>query len=161
MQEQTFADAVELTHSSCAQALLIPNRIRTLLLTSTHSGSRFTLPSWKAASMFLRLSSGTVRTPAAQIELVTNTLFPEAWLEEEVREEGEFKGKKRREQVEAVRLWIFRTCSRHRFGADPDSHPLAGLLAALQHRSSPNAARPTWTDGGRPVRRSSSLSLFP
>lgn len=82
------------------------------------SGSRFTLPSWKAASMFLRLSSGTVRTPAAQISLVTATLFPEAYLETEVHEEGEYKGKKRREQVQAVR-W----CSSSVTGTT--AHPLA------------------------------------
>ncbi|GAA6055715.1 hypothetical protein JCM3770_001034 [Rhodotorula araucariae] len=82
-------------------AFLNPTRIRTLLLTSTKSGARFDFPSWRATSMFLRLSSGTVRTPAAQVSLVTNTLFPESFLEEEVLQEGEFKGKKRRELIEA------------------------------------------------------------
>ncbi|TNY21572.1 Alpha/Beta hydrolase protein [Rhodotorula diobovata] len=112
-------------------ALLIPERIRTLLLTSTMSGSRFTLPSWKAASMFLRLSSGTVRTPAAQISLVTATLFPEAYLETEVHEEGEYKGKKRREQVQADFL------RRYHIGRRQSARGQLGQMAAvMKHRVS-------------------------
>ncbi|KPV73041.1 uncharacterized protein RHOBADRAFT_55281 [Rhodotorula graminis WP1] len=112
-------------------ALLIPTRIRTLLLTSTQSGSRFTLPPWKAASMFLRLSSGTVRTPAAQIELVTNTLFPEAWLDEVVHEEGEFKGKTRRDQVEADFL------RRYHIGRRQTPRGQLGqMVAVMKHRVS-------------------------
>ncbi|BGP43815.1 hypothetical protein JCM10450v2_008013 [Rhodotorula kratochvilovae] len=112
-------------------AFLIPTRIRTLLLTSTKSGSRFDLPSWRAASMFLRLSSGTVRTPAAQIDLITNTLFPESFLEEEVQEDGEYKGRKRRELVEADFL------RRYHIGRRQSASGQLGQMAAvLKHRMS-------------------------
>ncbi|BGP58434.1 hypothetical protein JCM8202v2_006103 [Rhodotorula sphaerocarpa] len=88
-------------------ALLIPRRIRALLLTSTRSGSRTDWPSYRALNMFVRLTSGTVRTPERQIRLVVETLFPQAYLDQVIRpedgEDPEWVGKTQRERVEAVR----------------------------------------------------------
>ncbi|GJN94127.1 hypothetical protein Rhopal_007201-T1 [Rhodotorula paludigena] len=106
-------------------ALLIPTRIRTLLLTSTKSGSRFERPSWKTTSMFGRLSLGLAKTPEEQVRLVTDTLFPPAFLNETVEEEGEFKGKKRREQVEADFL------RRYRIGRRQTPAGQAGQMRAV------------------------------
>lgn len=53
--------------------------------------------------MFGRLTTGLAKTPEAQVRLVAETLFPEEWLNGVVEEEGEWKGKTRREMVEVVR----------------------------------------------------------
>ncbi|KAG0660003.1 hypothetical protein C6P46_004804 [Rhodotorula mucilaginosa] len=82
-------------------ALLIPERIHALLLTSTRSGSKTDLPSYAALNMFARLTSGTVRSPEKQIRLVVNTLYPQAYLDEIVQAEGEWKGKTQRDRIEA------------------------------------------------------------
>lgn len=52
--------------------------------------------------MFARLTSGTVRSPEKQIRLVVNTMYPQAYLDEIVHSEGEWKGKTQRERIEAV-----------------------------------------------------------
>lgn len=52
--------------------------------------------------MFARLTSGTVRSPEKQIRLVVNTLYPQAYLDEIVQAEGEWKGKTQRDRIEAV-----------------------------------------------------------
>lgn len=53
--------------------------------------------------MFGRLTTGLAKTPEEQVRLVANTLFPEEWLKGIVEEDGEWKGKTRREMIEAVR----------------------------------------------------------
>lgn len=63
------------------QAQIIPERISSLLLTSTHSGQGFRLPSSKATHMFIRLTTGTVWTPEQGIALVVDSLFPPSYLD--------------------------------------------------------------------------------
>jgi hypothetical protein len=95
---------VEPDHLSPSQALLIPKHIHTLLLTSTSAGSSYLpdIPSYASFRMFGLLTSGMVKTPEAQMALVAETLFPKDYLDQIVEEEGEWKGKTRREMVEAV-----------------------------------------------------------
>lgn len=91
------------------QALLIPRHINTLLLTSTKAGSSTLpdIPSYASLRMFGLLTSGMIKTPQDQVALVAETLFPKDFLDETLDEaEGgdKWKGKKRREMVEAVSL---------------------------------------------------------
>lgn len=94
--------------SSRYQALLIPQQIRTLLLTSTKAGSSSLpdIPSYASLRMFGLLTTGMVKTPEDQVALVAETLFPKEYLDEVIEEEGERKGKKRREMVEAVSAFV-------------------------------------------------------
>jgi len=91
------------------QALLIPQHINTLLLTSTKAGSSTLpdIPSYASLRMFGLLTSGMIKTPQDQVALVAETLFPESYLDQVIDEvEGgeRWKGRKRREMVEAVSL---------------------------------------------------------
>ncbi|BGO95986.1 hypothetical protein NBRC10512_005429 [Rhodotorula toruloides] len=113
-------------------ALLIPKRIRALLLTSTRSGSRFDPPSLKAINMFGRLTTGLAKTPEEQVRLVANTLFPEEWLKGIVEEDGEWKGKTRREMIEADFLHRYHIGRRQTLGGR-----LGQLAAVFKHHVSP------------------------
>ncbi|GAA5966462.1 hypothetical protein JCM21900_003481 [Sporobolomyces salmonicolor] len=116
-------------------ALLLPRHVRTLLLTSTKSGATpflQDLPSYAATRMFALLSSGMVRSPEDQVKLVAETLFPKSWLEETVQEEGEWKGRKRRDMVEADFLHRYHLGTRQ-----PLSGRLGQMAAVLAHRVTP------------------------
>ncbi|GAA6062271.1 hypothetical protein JCM10212_000931 [Sporobolomyces blumeae] len=119
-------------------ALLIPHHVRTLLLTSTSASSSLLpdIPSYASFRMFALLTSGTIKTPEAQCSLVAETLFPEDWLDGISDEEGEWKGKPRRQMVVADLL------NRYNVGR---RQPLAGrlgqLAAALSHRVTPARLR--------------------
>lgn len=117
-------------------ALLIPERIRTLLLTSTRSGSKTDVPSYAALSMFARLTSGTVRSPEKQIRLVVNTMYPPAYLDEVVQAEGEWKGKTQRERIEAGFLHRYHIGRRQSFAGR-----VGQLAAALRHQLTAEEAR--------------------
>ncbi|GAA5990381.1 hypothetical protein JCM11641_002344 [Rhodosporidiobolus odoratus] len=81
-------------------ALLIPSRIRTLLLTSTSPGSSSllpSLPSRKATTLIVKQSLGLIKTPEEQIEGVVGTLFPKEWLEGIAGDGEEGEGRGRRE----------------------------------------------------------------
>ena len=55
--------------------------------------------------MFGLLTTGMVKSPEDQMALVAETLFPKEWLDGVAGDEdGEWRGKTRREMVEAVRL---------------------------------------------------------
>ncbi|GAA5945135.1 hypothetical protein JCM10213_001571 [Rhodosporidiobolus nylandii] len=116
-------------------ALLIPDRVSTLLLTSTTAGSRFVpaLPSRKATSLIVQQSLGLQKTPEAQIAGIVDTLFPRAYLDElDGDGEGEGEGKTRREVLEAEFLHRYHLGRRQ---------PLAGRMgqtaAVLNHYLSP------------------------
>ncbi|GAA5908557.1 alpha/beta fold hydrolase [Sporobolomyces salmoneus] len=111
-------------------ALLIPRHINTLLLTSTKAGSSILpeIPSWAATRMFGLLTSGMIKTPQAQIELVVETLFPKEYLDAAVEGAGV---KTRREVVEADFLHRYNVGKRQ-----PLSGRLGQLSAVLSHRVS-------------------------
>ncbi|GAA5888792.1 hypothetical protein JCM16303_003014 [Sporobolomyces ruberrimus] len=114
-------------------ALLIPKHIHTLLLTSTSAGSSYLpdIPSYASFRMFGLLTSGMVKTPEAQMALIAETLFPKEYLDQIVEDEGEWKGKTRREMVEADFL--------HRYNVgkkQPMSGRLGQLAAVFSHRVS-------------------------
>ncbi|GAA5982604.1 hypothetical protein JCM10908_006716 [Rhodotorula pacifica] len=118
-------------------ALLIPRRIRTLLLTSTRSGSKSDLPSYQTLNMFVRLTSGTVRTPEKQIRLVVDTLYPQAYLEEIVQGEGEeWDGKTQRERIETSYLHRYKIGRRQSFAGR-----VGQLAAAMRHQITPEQAQ--------------------
>ncbi|GAA5989855.1 hypothetical protein JCM5350_006588 [Sporobolomyces pararoseus] len=114
-------------------ALLIPQQIHTLLLTSTKAGSSSLpdIPSYASLRMFGLLTTGTVKTPEDQVALVAETLFPKEYLDEVIEEEGEWKGKTRREMVEADFLHRYNIGKRQ-----PLSGRLGQLAAVLSHRVS-------------------------
>ncbi|KAL8292345.1 hypothetical protein RQP46_001811 [Phenoliferia psychrophenolica] len=65
-------------------ALAIPDRIASLILTSTKCGDRAELPSRAMlgrVGFFLRLATNTAGTPEQIISLVTDTLFPREYLD--------------------------------------------------------------------------------
>lgn len=64
-----------------SQALLIPEHIATLSLTSTKSGASFDLPSLRAVTMFSRLLTGMFWNAEHAMSLVVDTLYPQAWLD--------------------------------------------------------------------------------
>ncbi|GAA6019356.1 hypothetical protein JCM11491_000906 [Sporobolomyces phaffii] len=119
-------------------ALHIPRHIGTLLLTSTKSGASSLpdVPSYASLRMFGLLTSGMITTPQDQVALVAETLFPKEYLEEVVMEEGEWRGKRRKEKVEADFL--------HRYNVGK-RQPLAGrlgqLAAVFSHRVSTSRLR--------------------
>ncbi|GAA5964203.1 hypothetical protein JCM3765_002768 [Sporobolomyces pararoseus] len=114
-------------------ALLIPQHIHTLLLTSTKAGSSSLpdIPSYASLRMFSLLTTGMVKTPEDQVALVAETLFPKEYLDEIIQEEGEWKGKKRREMVEADFLHRYNIGKRQ-----PLTGRLGQLAAVLSHRVS-------------------------
>ncbi|GAA5828729.1 hypothetical protein JCM5353_002870 [Sporobolomyces roseus] len=115
-------------------ALLIPRHIRTLLLTSTKSGSSTLpdIPSYASLRMFGLLTTGMVKLPQDQMALVAETLFPKVWLDGIADEEdGEWQGKKRREMVETDLL------NRYNVGKRQTMTGRLGQLAAVcSHRVS-------------------------
>ncbi|GAA5875242.1 hypothetical protein JCM3774_004181 [Rhodotorula dairenensis] len=117
-------------------ALLIPDRIHALLLTSTRSGSKTDLPSYQALNMFVRLTSGTVRTPEKQIRLVVETLYPKSYLDQLVETEGEWKGKTQRERIESEFLRRYNIGRRQSFAGR-----VGQLSAALRHQLTAEEAK--------------------
>ena len=84
------------------QALAIPDRLASLILTSTKAGDRAELPSFKMLGrigFFLKLASGTL-TPEQIVSSVTDTLFPREYLD---APDPENEGQPRRVAVEKVR----------------------------------------------------------
>ncbi|GAA5830354.1 hypothetical protein JCM3766R1_002687, partial [Sporobolomyces carnicolor] len=72
---------------ACELAFSIPERIKTLLLTSTKSGSSpsiaSSLPSYASLKMFTKLTTGWgIESSEDQVRLVVETLFPSEWLDE-------------------------------------------------------------------------------
>ncbi|GAA6042192.1 hypothetical protein JCM8097_005008 [Rhodosporidiobolus ruineniae] len=115
-------------------ALLLPTQTRTLLLTSTRTGSRRfppDLPSLKATKMFLKQTAGLAKTPEAQMGLIVDVLYPTGYLEEEVEADGS-RRRKRREVLEEEFLYRYKKGRRQ---------PLAGRVgqtaAVLAHHLSP------------------------
>ncbi|KAM0789938.1 hypothetical protein ACM66B_006778 [Microbotryomycetes sp. NB124-2] len=62
-------------------ATLIPEHINALMLTSTKSGTKSDLPTWKVLYTFGRILSGTVWSPEAGVALITDMLFPREYLD--------------------------------------------------------------------------------
>ncbi|KDE07207.1 hypothetical protein MVLG_02430 [Microbotryum lychnidis-dioicae p1A1 Lamole] len=62
-------------------ATLIPQRINSLILTSTKSGTAFDLPKLPVVSMFARLSFGLFKDVSQAVGLVCSVLFPEEYLD--------------------------------------------------------------------------------
>ncbi|GAA99358.1 uncharacterized protein L969DRAFT_86593 [Mixia osmundae IAM 14324] len=62
-------------------ALIIPERILSLNLTSTKAGGG-DLPPLGAVSLFTKLFTGQIRSPKAGVQFIVRTLFPAAWLDQ-------------------------------------------------------------------------------
>lgn len=62
------------------QCLLVPERVSTLILTSSKAGDHVDLPPAKGLWMFFRILSGSV-TPESAIWLIVDGLFPPSYLD--------------------------------------------------------------------------------
>ncbi|KAK4048657.1 hypothetical protein OIV83_004627 [Microbotryomycetes sp. JL201] len=63
-------------------ATLVPDHINALMLTSTKSGTKGDLPTWKVTYTFGRILTGTVWSPEAGVALITDMLFPKEYLDQ-------------------------------------------------------------------------------
>lgn len=84
-----------------AQALAIPERIASLILTSTKCGDRRELPSKTSVVLFAKLLTGMASTPEQVVPLVMDSLFLKAFLDSP---DPDNDGKPRREGVQKVRF---------------------------------------------------------
>ncbi|KAH8921208.1 alpha/beta-hydrolase [Atractiella rhizophila] len=61
--------------------LLIPERIQSIVLTSTTANIVFRLPSLKALNMYVRITTGMVKTKEDLVTLAVKTLYPDSFLD--------------------------------------------------------------------------------